>query len=388
MIVKIHKYQSFCELKDDNCGGIVKWFGRDVGERGRRDTVFNMMNKRDSKVLHDIVLSMRELAKGKPGRKIDYQSDGDIGEIAKLVNELNVRMSNDIEFFKHLRNGDFSKDLVSTTDGDGLVFAIQGMIINQRELIKSLQEVSAHITVASGDIAGGSQSLASGSNEQASAIEQFRSTIESLREKAQDNANLSRDVIVSTRSHAEIVKGIRDDMDVMARTMKDINDSAKRISKVSDVIENIAFQTNILALNAAVEAARAGQQGKGFAVVADEVRDLANKSAGAARETAELIKLDLENVALGNKIAEDAAAGMKDIANITAENQERMNDLSQSSIDQSDIINQISDGINQISQIIQSNAALAEQSAAASSQLSIQASALDDCIGSYTIRKE
>jgi methyl-accepting chemotaxis protein len=338
--------------------------------------------------LQKVVLGLRELSFGKPGSYIHYQGTGEIDEIVKYINGLNDRMLLDIDFFRQLRDGDYSHDLVPTTDGDGLVFAIQGMIVKQRELIRRLQEVSVQISEASGEIAGGSHNLASGSNEQAAAIEQFRVTIESLRAKAQENADLARTVIEAISSYSAIVTGIGDDMNVMTKTMRDISDSAQRISKVSDVIENIAFQTNILALNAAVEAARAGQQGKGFAVVADEVRNLANKSAEAARETAELIRLDLENVALGNKIAEGATSGMADIARIAADNQTRMQELSQSSIQQSEAIYEISDGINQIAQIIQSNAALAEQSAAASSQLSSQASSLDQYIETYRIRED
>ncbi|GHU67035.1 hypothetical protein AGMMS49983_17630 [Clostridia bacterium] len=350
--------------------------------------LFQGFHKNTVKPVRDMVLGLRELAAGKPGKTLDCHANDEVGEIVRLMNSLNDRMAMDIEFFSHLRDGDFSRDLVPTTEGDGLVFAIQGMIVRQRELIRRLQGVSVEISEASGEIAGGSQNLASGSNEQAAAIEQFRITVEGLRKKAQENADLAREVIDAISSYSTIVAEIGEDMSIMSKTMKDISGSAARISKVSDVIENIAFQTNILALNAAVEAARAGQQGKGFAVVADEVRNLANKSAEAARQTAELIRLDLENVAVGNKIAEDAVAGMADISRIADENQVRMKELTQSSIEQSESIYEISDGINQIAQIIQSNAALAEQSAAASSQLSAQASSLDKYIESYTIKGE
>ncbi|NHW59947.1 methyl-accepting chemotaxis protein, partial [Escherichia coli] len=72
-------------------------------------------------------------------------------------------------------------------------------------------------------------------------------------------------------------------------TMDEISDSSNKIADIINVINNIAFQTNILALNASVETARAGTHGRGFMVVANEVRNLAVDSAKAATEIEVLI---------------------------------------------------------------------------------------------------
>jgi methyl-accepting chemotaxis protein len=101
------------------------------------------------------------------------------------------------------------------------------------------------------------------------------------------NAGSTNQLVSQT---AVAARGGEGRMQEMSAAMGDINSSAQQIARIIKVIDEIAFQTNLLALNAAVEAARAGRHGRGFAVVAQEVRSLAERSARAAKETAELIE--------------------------------------------------------------------------------------------------
>ncbi|QBK06656.1 hypothetical protein DW355_16330 [Hylemonella gracilis] len=100
----------------------------------------------------------------------------------------------------------------------------------------------------------------------------------------------------------------------VVEAMQGINDGSRQIGEIVNVIDSIAFQTNILALNAAVEAARAGDQGRGFAVVAAEVRSLAGRSAAAAKEIKQLIAASAGQVHQGNRLVEEAGRAMQQVA--------------------------------------------------------------------------
>ena len=107
--------------------------------------------------------------------------------------------------------------------------------------------------------------------------------------------------------------------------MGGINISSKKIAEITKVIDGIAFQTNLLALNAAVEAARAGEHGKGFAVVAEEVRNLAQRSAAAAKDTAELIDDCVDKANKGTELTNKCKETLQGIVDDVKQSTENTN---------------------------------------------------------------
>jgi methyl-accepting chemotaxis protein len=168
-------------------------------------------------------------------------------------------------------------------------------------------------------------------------------------------------------------------------TMGSINDSSRKIVDIIGVIDGIAFQTNILALNAAVEAARAGEQGRGFAVVASEVRNLAQRSAGAAREIKELIGNSVEQVDIGAKLVQQAGSTMDEVVSSVRRVTDIMAEITSASSEQSIGIDQVNTAITQMDQVTQQNAALVEQAAAAAASMQEQAEKLADVASSFRL---
>lgn len=169
-------------------------------------------------------------------------------------------------------------------------------------------------------------------------------------------------------------------------TMRGISESSKKISDITQVIDGIAFQTNILALNAAVEAARAGEHGRGFAVVASEVRILAARSATAAKEIKTLITASVERVDKGTDLVDKAGSTMTDVVTSITRVTEIMSEISAASVEQSTGVSQVGDAVISMDRNTQQNAALVEQMAAAATSLSYQAQDLVQAVSEFKIR--
>ncbi len=225
-----------------------------------------------------------------------------------------------------------------------------------------------------------SQTLAGGATEQAAAIEETSASLEEMSTMIRataDNSQKAKDLASAARAQAGAGLGT---MALMSDAMNEIGAASVDVSKIVKNIDEIAFQTNILALNAAVEAARAGEAGAGFAVVADEVRSLAQRSAAAARETAEKIDVAIQSARKGVERSSEVARSLKEISEQVVATDLLVAEIATAAREQAHGLSQVNTAISQMDLIAQSTASSAEQGAEAAERLDAQAVTLKQTV--------
>ncbi len=264
----------------------------------------------------------------------------------------------------------------------GLCISIFSTVVKPiKRVMGELSNTSHELDAASAQLARSSQTLSSGASEQASSVEETSTSLEEMSSMIQataENAQKAKTLASETRVVAE--SGSRT-MIEMVEAMAEIDSSSAQVAKIVKNIDEIAFQTNILALNAAVEAARAGEAGAGFAVVADEVRSLAQRSAAAAKETADKIEAAIASSRKGSQCTARVGDSLTQISAKVTATDLLVGEIATAAREQAQGIEQINQALGQMDKVSQSNASNAEESASAAEQVDTQGEVLNELVG-------
>lgn len=255
---------------------------------------------------------------------------------------------------------------------------IHALVIKIKYAAESINQVSVDIANSNGDLSGRT-------TEQAAHLEEISSSITELASGIGKNADDADNAYTLALNAADDAVEGGDMVEQAEKAMKEIEAFSSDIVNIIGVINEIAFQTNLLALNAAVEAAHAGEQGRGFAVVASEVRSLSQRSAEAAKEINALINNSVKKISAGTQLVYDSGAQLKKIISNVKKVSVVISEISSSSREQSQSIDQVNISMRGIDEMTQQNAALTEEMSATSVSMGDQSRSLATLISQFKI---
>jgi methyl-accepting chemotaxis protein len=288
---------------------------------------------------------------------------------------------------QQVARGDLTAEIhAASLDETGqLILALKDMNSSLAHIVGQVRNGAEVIGTASSQIASGNLDLSSRTEEQAGSLQQTAAAMEELTSTVRENNGNTQRASQMAQSASGVAVNGGAIVGQVVDTMKDVSTSSQKIAGIVNVIDTIAFQTNMLALNASVEAARAGEQGRGFAVVAAEVRGLAQHSAAAAKEIKALIGASVDKMSTASRLVADAGLTMDDIIARIRSVSDVVAEIAAAGEKQSAGIEQVNAAIAQMDNTTQQNAALVEEAAAASESLRDQAAALAQLVSVFKL---
>lgn len=313
-----------------------------------------------------------------------------------ILRQLGGEPESAARIMRQVADGDLSPRVTNATD-DSLLGALGHMVTSLPSLVSNIHDSADSVVRNAQQINAASASVVSAAERQtlsttamASAIEQLTASSghisDSAREAEKDSEStmsLASDGVVHVNQTSEVIQKISTTVSEASVRIHALDERARQVSSIANVIKDIAGQTNLLALNAAIEAARAGEQGRGFAVVADEVRKLAERTSLATTEIEQIImgiqgdtvsavesmNSALPEVAQGVQLTGGTADSLRTIENSTRRILSRIGEVAHATHEQSEASVAISQQVQQIATMVEETTGIIRSSSEASSQL-------------------
>ncbi|QTF08630.1 PAS domain-containing protein [Brenneria izadpanahii] len=281
-----------------------------------------------------------------------------------------------------MAGGDLTRFVPVTGRGEiaQIQLALAQLNVSVRTVVRDVRHEVANLLGGTQEIANGNKDMATRTETQAGSLEQTAAAMEQIYRTIQQTTQLANDGAQHARHTAEAVLRSDDAVQSVVNTMQAIEESSRRIQDIIQVIEGVAFQTNILALNAAVEAARAGEKGKGFAVVATEIQALAQRTANAAKEVRGLIEESGARVDEGSQRAADALNRMQGVTDAVSQVSAMLEQINTAAREQSVGVGQVNGEIAGLDAITQQNATMVDDLASAANALNRQVALVHNTI--------
>ncbi|MEL6712845.1 MAG: methyl-accepting chemotaxis protein [Planctomycetota bacterium] len=261
--------------------------------------------------------------------------------------------------------------------------AFDGLVDQLDHIVREVQGSAERIARASSSIEAGNGALATSVTEQAASMGSLAASSEELESLTRSNAESAENACSLSQNTQRLSAEMRSSVTELDAGIRALAEATTESAQVVSTIESIAFQTNLLALNAAVEAARAGESGQGFAVVAEEVRSLAQRSAEAAKSTADRMRTSVDSATHGVQLSEQVTGLIGEIDDITGKALASVESISQACNEQAVGIGSINQHLAEADERTQSNAASSEESLATSVELRDEVSRLHGLVETF-----